>query len=563
LYNSGTYLFNDCHPAEALAAVRQLDELAKWNESFFWARKIEQLGAIVNAEVGNIADAIVRNSNALRISLQADDAAGEVGSLCNSGVALIYGGLFQEAAYCLNKAVALADTQRVISASIALGGDGSHFQCVGLNNLAQCHYYMGDNQRALMAIARCLQLTPEPSDSVKATSRIVRGFTYVRIALEMGLIREARAQIDACLIYVSRAGARGHAMTSICQGLYEVYAGNIEIGIGTLERVLDQAGTNLSLKMDALLALARATEQIDQPGRALAYLERLIGQITHLRKSGVRALLENPNIDAAEAIVSEAADLFRFKLAHAKLTASDAERRAANAHLETLERLAITADLKEEASGGHGHRVGRLSSLFARELGWTKDACHALELAGRLHDIGKIGLPDRLMLKSEALRETERQFITAHTKIGAEILASGMGEPLRMAQEVARFHHEHWDGNGYPAKIAGSRIPIHARIIALADVFDALTHGRPYSQAWPIDRALEEISSRVGKQFDPEIGERFASFVRELQARHGDIDRYLGQSAQNTAFSQARQRIQALLREQPAPEVAESGMSVA
>ena len=447
----------------------------------------------------------------------------------------------------------LTRSERFASEAAALGFGDKRLECGTLNNLAQAYYYLDDNRRAFHVANECLRLSREPVDSFGATNRIIREFTYVRIALDLGMIEEARMHTEMCVKYSSRAASRGHFVTAICRGLCEVYAGDVDAGLTILERTLDESGDLTSVRNATLLALAKATEQVNQPERALAYMERLIGQIVQARENGVRALLSDPSFGPARAITTESEDLHKLKLAHANLRAAAAEHRAMDAYLEILERLAVTADLKEEASGGHGHRVGRLSSMFARELGWTKDACHSLELAGRLHDIGKIGLPDRLMLKSEALREAERQFITAHTKIGAEILSRGVGEPLRMAQEVARFHHEHWDGNGYPAKAAGNRIPIHARIISLADVFDALTHGRPYAKAWPVERALEEISSRVGKKFDPGIGSRFVAFVAAMHAQHGDIDSYLGQSAQNTAFSQARQRIQALLSEEPAP----------
>ena len=120
------------------------------------------------------------------------------------------------------------------------------------------------------------------------------------------------------------------------------------------------------------------------------------------------------------------------------------------------------------------------------------------ELVFRLHDIGKIGMPDRILLQSQHLQEAERHFMSTHTTLGAELLAKGITPNLRMAEEIARYHHEWWNGMGYPTGLAGKRIPVHARIVALADVFDALTHGRPYAPPWPMERALEEICSRRG-----------------------------------------------------------------
>ena len=140
--------------------------------------------------------------------------------------------------------------------------------------------------------------------------------------------------------------------------------------------------------------------------------------------------------------------------------------------------------------------------------------------------------------------------MSTHTTIGAELLGRGTTKPLRMAEEIARHHHEWWNGEGYPAKLKGKRIPIHARIVALADVFDALTHGRPFSPPWPIDKALDEIRARKGTQFDPELTDLFLDLVAKLRAEHSDLDDYLGKAGRNSPFLQARNRIRQLLSEE-------------
>jgi len=116
-----------------------------------------------------------------------------------------------------------------------------------------------------------------------------------------------------------------------------------------------------------------------------------------------------------------------------------------------------------------------------------------------------------------------------------------------MAEEIALLHHEWWDGNGYPKKLSGKRIPLHARIVAIADVFDALTHGRPYSPPWSIDEALEEIRKRSGTQFDPDLTGRFLELIARLRAEHGDLDDFLTSAGRNSPFVQARQKIKLLL----------------
>ena len=137
--------------------------------------------------------------------------------------------------------------------------------------------------------------------------------------------------------------------------------------------------------------------------------------------------------------------------------------------------------------------------------------------------------------------------MSMHTVIGAELLAKSNVPQLRMAEEIARYHHEWWNGAGYPDGLAGKRIPIHARIVALADVFDALTHGRPFAQPWPIEQALQEIRDRRETQFDPDLTDRFVELVGQLQAEHPDLDAYLGKAGRNSPFLEARNRIRKLV----------------
>jgi len=156
-------------------------------------------------------------------------------------------------------------------------------------------------------------------------------------------------------------------------------------------------------------------------------------------------------------------------------------------------------------------------------------------------------VPDLILLSSKELQEAERHFISAHTVIGAELLAKSNIPQLRMAEEIARHHHEWWNGEGYPSKLAGKRIPIHARIVAIADVFDALTHGRPFSPPWSMDRAIEEIRNRKGTQFDPELTDIFLDLIAKLRIEHQDLDEYLGRAGRNSPFLQARNKIRQLL----------------
>jgi len=226
-----------------------------------------------------------------------------------------------------------------------------------------------------------------------------------------------------------------------------------------------------------------------------------------------------------------------------RLVEQVAHQELMKSRIEMLERLAVTAELRDDTTGEHSYRVGKLSSLLAQEFGCDDDTIFMIDLAARLHDIGKIGIPDGILLKAGRLNEAEMKLMQTHAMIGSEILAQSNVPHMKMAEEIARFHHEHWNGGGYPFGIGESAIPLAARITALADVFDALTHRRPYKEAWSVDSALDTIAMLKGRQFDPELTDLFLALVPRLLRQVGDLDVFLGQSARESRFIQARRKI--------------------
>jgi putative two-component system response regulator len=187
------------------------------------------------------------------------------------------------------------------------------------------------------------------------------------------------------------------------------------------------------------------------------------------------------------------------------------------ARLETLQRLALAAEYRDDTTYEHTERVARTSAMLAESLGWPEHETTLLRQAAPLHDIGKLAVPDAVLLKPGKLTPEEFEEIKGHAEAGASILASSTSEVLVLARQIALSHHEWWDGSGYPHGADGNDIPLSGRIVALADVFDALTHQRPYKRAWPIDEAVSEITRLRAKQFDPELVEIFLSLdAREL-----------------------------------------------
>jgi PAS domain S-box-containing protein len=179
------------------------------------------------------------------------------------------------------------------------------------------------------------------------------------------------------------------------------------------------------------------------------------------------------------------------------------------ARLEILKRLALAAEYRDDDTHEHTERIGSAVELLARQLGWSKSEAQLLRDAAPLHDIGKLAVPDRILRKPGKLTPEEFELVKTHVKAGVSILSGSGSQVLRLAEEIAAGHHEWWDGTGYPYGLAGEEIALPARIVAVVDVFDALTHVRPYKPAWPVEDAMAEMRRLRGRQFDPTVFDAF------------------------------------------------------
>ncbi len=184
--------------------------------------------------------------------------------------------------------------------------------------------------------------------------------------------------------------------------------------------------------------------------------------------------------------------------------------------LKIIRRLSRAAEFRDNETGMHIIRMSRYSMALARAIGMNEMECDVILNASPLHDIGKIGIPDRILLKQGKLSNNEWEIMKRHTLIGVRILEGGHCEYLDAAQTIALTHHEKWDGSGYPNRLAGEDIPLMGRIVAVCDVFDALTSERPYKKAWSTDDTLEYLEKEKGKHFDAYLVDCFLGIIPEL-----------------------------------------------
>jgi len=184
--------------------------------------------------------------------------------------------------------------------------------------------------------------------------------------------------------------------------------------------------------------------------------------------------------------------------------------------LEAIYLITRAALYKNEGTGAHVRRISLYAAALAEAMGLDETTVEAILYASPMHDVGKIGIPDSILLKQGKLERGEWEIMKRHTIIGAKILESSDTEFMKLGKTIALTHHERWDGNGYPRGLKGTRIPLAGRITALVDVFDALVNERPYKEAFPVDRVLDIIMEERGKHFDPEVTDAFFSVIDRM-----------------------------------------------
>jgi putative two-component system response regulator len=227
----------------------------------------------------------------------------------------------------------------------------------------------------------------------------------------------------------------------------------------------------------------------------------------------IRNLLENRflylDLERQNTILEQRVRARTGQLEGANLRIRDYALELEEAHFETLERLALAGEFRDDDTGHHTQRVAFTTAEMARIMGFLPEQVRWIQQAARLHDVGKIGISDLILLKPGKLTKEEFDLMKTHTTIGAKLFSNAQSDVIQIAERIAHSHHEWWSGAGYPRGLKEVEIPVEARLLAVADVFDALTHDRPYKKAWATDEAVAEIQGQSGTHFDPTIVEIF------------------------------------------------------
>jgi putative two-component system response regulator len=510
---------------------------------------------ICAADTGNLPMAMEAYSDALSLTQKNGDASREGKTWHNLGAALIYSGLYREAIECFNRALVFTK----------LVPDFAHTAGPLHTNIAVCHLQLDEIPQGLTAIKKAEASSSEPTDANSAIDRVSIEANFVRLLIEIDDFDGAKIHAKTARHFASMTQSpRADIFASLAEGIAEVFSGYADAGISRLTATIEHAKTLKLNAREVLVALVKAHEHIGQHDKALEYLNMMLEQQRKTQAANVlqhvKRHLEQLHVADKDSPIEDASQIIKKLLTRAevfegRVAKSELQKRDQQlfvARVEVMERLAVAATLCEDRSGERVYRVGRLASLLAHMLGEDDHTVFRMEIATRLYDIGKGSIPDSIRHKASAYTPGEFGLMKMHTVIGAELLAKSEITELQMAEQIARHHHEHWDGSGYPEGLKGEAIPLPARVVALADVFDALTHARPYRDAFTIDAAIEEINKGRGTQFEPRLVDPFIKLIQLLRREqiadeHGNVpanlDDLLGQSAKASPLLLARQKI--------------------
>ena len=545
LLSIAKYAYVSSHALKGLAAAERAVELIRRLGTRALLRKTLTIRGVLLADTGNLPMAIEAYAEALEIAVELNDAFAEAAVCNNLGAALIYAAQYEDAIACLERVKTLTEGHEFLRAA----------REAALNNIALACLHLEDYGRGLRAAKEAVELDAKPATANARLTRVLGETHYTRLLLEVDAPQAAKQRCEIAKRIAHESGLeRAELYAGMAEGLCEVHSGMLDVGLSRLSKLLERARVLKGSLRDVLIAMVKANEVAGRTDVALVYLRELMMHTKDVQQENAllhhrlhleqleqkQKLQPGPSPDTLMAQ--------REVRLRGRLVEQVAHQELMKSRIEMLERLAVTAELRDDTTGEHSYRVGKLASLLAQEFGCDDDTVFMIDLAARLHDIGKIGIPDGILLKADRLNEVEMKLMQTHAMIGSEILAQSNVPHMKMAEEIARFHHEHWGGTGYPFGIGESAIPLAARITALADVFDALTHRRPYKEAWSVDAALDEIAKLKGRQFDPELTDLFLALVPRLLREVGDLDAFLGQAARESRFIQARRKIAETLK---------------
>lgn len=505
--------FADAAPRHGLIAMERAEAVAINLPDSDLKRQLCTVKGALLAELGDFSNAFEAHARALELARVLSNRESEARSIVNLAALFVdYGGYWDTLK--LGEMVLSMHRERPLEpVTIA----------AALSNMTEACLATQQAERGIEFGNQVLLVGPAdeaPQRAQLCTAHVL----LARLHLLRGRVNAAERELLAARQQEQTAGSsRARLKVAIASALIDHENGKLRQAVQSLKESLMLAGGDSSLAKDAMSALITVYEKEGHPKLALKYLQRLAVMTERVNLDQARdrlAALGLADRDAMESAPTETSTFSHdFRLQTATL-----QKKLIDSQVEVLERLAVAAEMRDDVTGMHCYRVGKWANLIALEMGLPTMEADTIEIAARLHDIGKVGVPDYILLKPDKLTPAEFDLMKRHTILGARLLSRSKTPQIRMAEKVALSHHERWNGDGYPQGLTGEAIPLAGRITSVGDVFDALLHERPYKHAWPVDEAMRMIQSLSGSWFDPAIVSAFFAVVERLNNEDGDLD---------------------------------------
>ena len=503
-------LYNAARSGEALTLVQSLLEQPSLAKHQLLMQRTATMCGVLAADSGDIPGAMQYYVRALRMANRANDRV-QVGTVWNNiGLAMMISGHHDMAVRCYERAM-----EQVEDAARP-----SYIYCNAIGNLASSHYHLGNIAEGLRYGELWLsEMTPALRERDLYAS-ILHHRNMVRLYVAADRAPEAAQHVQQSLALAERTPSpRARIAAATTQAVFELAVNKVDVALTRLDQALARAREVPAALQDTLVCVIRAEEAAGDPARALLRLEELSRHIYSHALERAKQYVELAAISDGRGVAME----------HRR--AQDKARLVAKLPPPTLpegwkalQRLAIGAAMRSDVSGWHGMRVGALSKALALEAGLPP--LQALEIghAAELHDIGMISVPQGILTKKGPLNEAEQAIVRRHIDAGDELLRNDRHPRMLLARDIARYHHAHWDGSGYPEKVGGAFIPLGARICAIADAYDMIVCGYGSTPPRSMTEALAELQRGSGTEFDPALVSCFHALIRrEAEDRGMDL----------------------------------------
>jgi putative two-component system response regulator len=518
---------------EALPLIEKAIDLASGADHKSDLRRAYSIYGALSSDAGFPARGIECALRAIELATELNDDKGIVAAQSNLTVALCMMGLYRES------------IDVAIQAQAKYGNDERFRMEVGAvqTNMVNACIALQMFERGARESAKSAEAFGLPRDSAGIFRRLVCETNWLKCAIGLNETESAMKRLKMVRgLAEAFKTPRTELNRELAESAYEIHAGDLTIAVAKLLKLLETSKAMPTLYRDNLVLLVRAYEKAHDHTGVLIYLGKLVEFLAKSQVDNVKRALDALKVKVQTPMPGkdDVQDLIAAIQRDGSLPRRDVEV-PEPMYRDAFERLAVTAELREDTWGKHAYRVGRLAGLLAKELGYGYRYCKDIEL-------GKLGIPDGLLLKPGKLTEAEFTIIQRHTSLGAQLLSLCPNPAFRMAEVIAVGHHEKWDGSGYPNALAGDAIPEPARIAAVADVYDALTHVRAYKHAWEHAEAVGYIVSASGTHFEPRIVDAFVTMIERVRTKYGNkFEEYLAAPSAVSTLVQARREMQDML----------------